>query len=58
MNWPYDDLIFYVDPVQALGAALFALALVVLLSTEWLSVRIVYRKEERDAAQNRDREGR
>lgn len=55
---PYDDLIFYVDPVQLLAVVLLALCLVVLLSTEWLSVRIVYRKEGRDAAQNRDRERR
>jgi hypothetical protein len=43
MYLPYDGLDFYMDPVAACLIALMVVAIVVLLSTDFLKIRIRYR---------------
>lgn len=45
MDFPYDNLVFYVDPVAACLLGLLAIALAVLLSLDFLTVRIVFKGE-------------
>jgi hypothetical protein len=39
MDFPYDDLVFYIDPVAACLLGILAIAIAVLLSTNFLSIR-------------------
>jgi hypothetical protein len=41
--FPYDDITFFVDPVAACLIGLMAVAIVVLISTDFLKIRIRYR---------------
>jgi hypothetical protein len=45
MDFPYDGLLWYIDPVAACLLGILAIALAVLVSTDFLHLRVVHKSD-------------